>query len=313
MPKIKKITKCIKCDKKVCCSNLCKMHFQYYFERKVKKTIKKFSLFKPDDKIGVAVSGGKDSTVCLYLLNKFKYNIIGVTVDAKIGNYTKQNLDNLRSVCKENKIKLHEISFREEFGHSLCYLRSLLKSKGHNYSSCMLCGVLRRFLINKYSKKLKLDVIVTGHNLDDEAQAFLMNVYRNDTKLAIRQGPISGNAKIKQFVKRVKPLYLCSEKETTAYSKLMKFPVNYEACPCSTGAYRRKYREHLDKFEKDHPDVKYNIVNFFLNMIHPMKSKIKQGKIATCKKCGEPCANETCRTCEIFGCIEKAKVKKKGK
>ena len=298
------MAKCKKCGKKAYCSEMCEMHFRYYFERKVKRTIKKFSLFTPKDKIGMAVSGGKDSTVCLYLLKKFKYDVVGLTVDAKIGNYTQKNLENLRDVCKEHKIELHEISFREEFGHSLCYLKSLLHKRGIKYSSCMLCGILRRSLINKYSKKLKLDVIATGHNLDDEAQAFLMNVYRNDTKLALRQGPISGSAKFKAFVKRVKPLYSCTEEEVKAYSKLMKFPVNYEACPCSVNAYRRKFREHLDKFEKDHPDVKHNVVNFFLNVVHPLKAKTK-GKVGTCKKCGEPSSTNKCRKCEIFACLDK--------
>ena len=171
----------------------------------------------------------------------------------------------------------------------------------------MVCGILRRFLINKHSKKLKLKAIATGHNLDDEAQAVLMNVYRNDTKLALRQGPISGQKRIKGLIRRVKPLYLCTEKETTAYSKLMKFPVNYKECPCSTDAYRKKFRKHLDKLEKDHPDVKYNIINFYLNMIHPLKTKINLGKATTCSTCKEPASKDECRTCQIIKNLKKHK------
>ncbi|MFC1698103.1 ATP-binding protein, partial [Nanoarchaeota archaeon] len=142
--------------------------------------------------MAIAVSGGKDSTVCLFILNKLGYNIEAITIDAAIGNYTKQNLDNIKQVCKKYKINLNIISFREEFGMSLCYMRSALKEKGHDYSSCMLCGILKRYLLNKYSKKFKFDYLATGHNLDDEAQAFMMNVFRNDFKLAKRQGPITG-------------------------------------------------------------------------------------------------------------------------
>ena len=60
-----KSIKCVKCGRKVYCSDLCSQHFIDYFEKKVKRTIKKFDLFSLKDKIGVAVSGGKDSTTCL--------------------------------------------------------------------------------------------------------------------------------------------------------------------------------------------------------------------------------------------------------
>ncbi|MBL7051078.1 TIGR00269 family protein [Candidatus Woesearchaeota archaeon] len=302
--------KCIKCGKRAVCSDLCRSHFIDYFENKVRKTIRKFKLLTHQEKIGVAVSGGKDSTVILYILHKLKYKPIALTVDALIGNYTKENLKNLRSVCKKYKIPLNEISFKKEFGYSLCYLKSVLNSKGHNYSSCMVCGILRRFLLNKYAKKHKLDVLVTGHNLDDEAQAFLMNVFRNDPKLARRQGPITGSKETKAFVKRVKPLYLCSEKEAETYSKLMKFPVHYTPCPCRTNSYRKKFLDMLNRFEKDHKDVKYKIVRFFLETVHKQKDKI-EGTVNECTICEGPASKEICKKCEIILSLKNKPKKKK--
>jgi uncharacterized protein (TIGR00269 family) len=301
--KEKKISKCLKCDKKPICSDFCRPHFVEYFEKKVRRTIKQFGLLTHKDKVGVAVSGGKDSTAVLYVLHKLGYNPVAITVDAVIGNYTKENVKNLIRFCKKYSIPLKIISFREEFGKSLCYLRSVINSKGYNYSSCMICGVLRRFLLNKYAKEMKLDVLVTGHNLDDEAQAFLMNVFRNDTGRAIRQGPIAGKAKSKQFVKRVKPLYLISEKEVIAYSKLMKFPVKYGRCPCSVAAYRRNFGEMLDSFEKKFPDVKYKVIQFFLNTVHKMKAP--QGNVGICSTCGEPASGDVCKACEILRVLRK--------
>jgi len=284
--------------------------FMKYLEKKVRETIKKYSLFAKNDKIGVAVSGGKDSTVCLYLLKKLGYNVEGITIDAVIGNYTKKNLENLKKVCKKYDIKLHVISFREEFGMSLCYIKSVLKEKGHDYSSCMLCGVLKRYLLNKYSRKLKFDCLATGHNLDDEAQAFLMNVLRNDFKLAQRQGAVPGVNLSKKFTKRVKPLYLIKEEEVERFSKLMKFPVHYGICPCSVDAYRRQYINFLNEFEKKHPSVKYNIIKFQENMKDNLK-KQKNLKVGTCKICGEPASKDLCKTCTIFKIL--ATAKKEGK
>ena len=256
-------------------------------------------------KVGVAASGGKDSTTVLYLFRKFGYEPVAITVDPGIGNYTKKNLETLKEFCKKNKIKLKVISFRNEFGHSLCYISSVLKEKGYDFSSCMICGILRRYLLNKYAKQMKLDVLATGHNLDDEAQAFIMNVFRNDAKLAIRQGPITGVGESKQFVRRTKPLYMTTEKEVICYSKLKNFDVRLEKkCPCSMDAYRKQYKEMLNAFEEKNPSAKYNIINFFIQTMLPLKNGAKSGA-RECELCGGPSAKEICKKCEIIGCLKK--------
>ncbi len=280
-------------------SQMNNMKFKQYFEKKVMQTIKKTNMFSFKDKIGAAVSGGKDSTVCLYILKKLGYDVQAITIDAAIGNYTKKNLENLKKVCDKYGIKLHVVEFRKEFGMSLCYIRSVLKEKGHEYSSCMLCGILKRYLLNKYARKLKFDYLATGHNLDDEAQAFVMNIIRNDLSRAQRQGPIPGVSKSKKFVRRVKPLYNMSEAEITRFSKLMKFPVNYGICPCSTAAFRRNFVNILDDLEKKFPDIKYNIIKFHENMLKSMK-KTKSEKVNSCEICGEPASGKICKTCTIF-------------
>ncbi len=285
--------------------------FKKYIEKKVRKTIRKYKLCTQKDKIAMAVSGGKDSTVCLYLLKQLGYNIEAVTIDPSIGKYTQINIDNIKEVCKKYDIKLHIVSFREEFGASLCYIRDVLKSKGYKYSSCMICGILKRYLLNKFAKKMKFDCLVTGHNLDDEAQAFLMNIFRSDTKQALKQGPVSGTASSKKFVKRIKPLYLIPEKYIEKYSKLMKFPVNYEQCPCSVGAYRKEYKDMLNNFEKRHPSIKFNIVGFHEKLIMPLKKKQPKVNIASCEICGEATAQEICKTCQLLVCLKTDKKCKK--
>lgn len=268
-----------------------------YLEKKVRKTIRQYKLFDQKSRVLVAVSGGKDSTVCVYLLKKLGYDVEAITIDASIGNYTEVNLKNIKKVCKKYDIKLHVVSFRKEFGKSLCYMRDVLRSKGHKYSSCMLCGILKRYLLNKYARMLKADVLATGHNLDDEAQAFLMNVFKNDFFLAKKQGPKSAQVS-KKFIPRVKPLYLITEEEALKFSKLMKFPVKCGICPCSVGAHRRKHKNILDELEKKNPGVKYSVIRFQEEMKAGLK-KTKKAKVNLCE-CGEPTKGEICRVCQIF-------------
>jgi uncharacterized protein (TIGR00269 family) len=276
------------------------------FESKIKNTIKRFKLISPKDRVLVAVSGGKDSTTILYVLKKLGYKIEALTIDVLIGTYTKKNLENTKKFCKEQKIKLHIVSFREAYGSSLCHIVSLIKSKGWNLQSCTVCGVLRRYLVNLYSRKLKAGKVVTGHNLDDEAQAFMMNLLKNKQEMNARLGPYPGIIRDPKFVPRVKPLYLTSEKDIEKYSKIMNFPVKYGRCPCAVDAYRNYIRNMLNELEFDYPNIKQNIITYLLKILPDLKKKFQTIKtLKACKECKEPSRSEVCRTCQLLSFVKK--------
>lgn len=284
---------------------LCKSCFLKYFERKVRKTIREYGLIGKKDFVLVACSGGKDSTVALYLIKKIfpRHKIEAITIDVGIKNYSDVNLKNLKNFCKKYKIKLNEYSLRKEFGYSVCYMIEALKGKNINMNNCAVCGSLRRSLLNKKARELKADKLVTGHNLDDEAQSILMNLFKNNMKTMARLGPITGTIKDKRFIPRVKPLYFVTEKETELYSKLMKFPVKYGICPCSVNVFRRQISNLLDDFNKKHPGTTHSIVASFIELMPLLKNKYK-GKIGKCRYCKEPSSKDICDVCRILKIVK---------
>jgi len=269
--------------------------FMKSFESRVERTIKDYKLINKKDKVLVAYSGGKDSTVTLYLLNKVE----AVIIDLLIGNYSKINLENTKKFCKEQNIKLNIISFREEFGNSLCFIRSILKSKGSNLESCTICGILKRWLLNKKSRDLKATKLATGHNIDDEAQTILMNILKGNPSLNAKLSPMTGTTRDKKFTPRIKPLYFSSERDIERYSKLMKFPVKYGHCPCSSGVFRFSIKEEFKKF-KDDDKIKLTIVTNFLKDLPLLRKQYKGIKMGYCKKCKEPSKGEVCSACKIL-------------
>ncbi|MEA3430469.1 MAG: TIGR00269 family protein [Nanoarchaeota archaeon] len=299
--------KCKSCKKNAIKDSIyCKDHFIKYIENKVKKTIEEFKLINKKDLTLVAVSGGKDSTVLAYILHKLGYKIQAITINAFIGNYSKTNLENCIKFCEKYKIKLHHVSFKQEFGHSLCYLTSLLRNKGIKINSCTVCGVLRRYLVNKFCRDMKASKVALGHNMDDEVQAIMMNFFRGNPKMSARMGPMSGLIKDKRFVPRIKPLYLISEDEIAQYSKLHKFNVVYTDCPCSAESYRNSIKKMLNVLEKKDKDIKINIMNNFLRSRQKLRKHYKTNeKIKTCTNCGEPARGNLCKTCQLLELVKK--------
>lgn len=283
------------------------------FESKIKNTIKKYALATKKDKIIVACSGGKDSTTVLCLLKKWGYHVEGLIIDLYIGKWSKQNINNVYKFCKEHGIKLNVIDMRQMFGCSICFIRSGIQEK-INLKNCAICGVIKRWLLNKKSRDLKATKLATGHNLDDQAETILMNLIKGNPAKSISQTPKTGIIEDKMFVQRIKPLYFCTNDEIRRYSQLMNFPVLYQPCPCSTNATRRKIRAQIAEMEKTYPNLKKNIVNNFLKESSLFKEKglLKESellkiedKIKYCDICGEPSRNDICQTCKLIMILKK--------
>lgn len=276
---------------------LCKQHFIEYFENKVFRTIRQFELIDKEENLGVALSGGKDSLTVLHLLNKLsrqnpKLKINAIAIDEGIKGYRDKTLETAKKFCTENKIFLHIFSYKEEFGLTLDEMLKILVVK-----PCTICGIFRRYLLNKKSKELEFTKIATGHNLDDECQSILMNQLKNNIQASARLGPKVGLIKDEKFVQRIKPLYLCTEKEVTTYAFINGLLDEFTECPNVPQSFRAQVRDMLNDMEQKFPGTKYSIVNSFLVTLPLLKQKFKFEAVKACSKCNEPSANDVCNAC----------------
>jgi uncharacterized protein (TIGR00269 family) len=270
-------------------------------EDSFKETIEKYSLIEKGDRVMAAVSGGKDSTVMLYLLKKFGYDVEAVTVDAHIGCYSEENVKNIRQFCDQLGVKLFVASFNKNYGNSVCYITSVLQEGNKNLGTCTVCGVLRRRLLNKSAREVGATKVALGHNADDEVQAFLMNIFRNRQSLNARLGPMPGVIKYKGFVPRIKPLYFATEDDITYYSKAKGFPVAYGECPCSTKSYRYFIKQFVKEAEKEYPQLKENTLKYLISKLPKLRAQYKGTTTPKeCVACGEPSATQFCRSCALL-------------
>ena len=176
----------------------------------------------------------------------------------------------------------------------MCYLRGEIQSK-KNLKNCAICGVIKRWILNKEARRLKADKIATGHNLDDETQTFLINIFKGSPELSTNSGPISRNTMDKKFVPRIKPLFFIPEDDVREYSKRMKLPVVYDKCPCALDSYRIQVRKFVDGLSEE---KKMNIIKNMDNMLG--KIQRSKDKINYCEICGEPSRKEVCKMCQLM-------------
>ena len=123
--------KCSRCDnsiviqRKYSGENLCPTCFEASIEKTIYKTISKYKMLKPNDKIIVALSGGKDSFSLLYNLDRIQKRlyhsepIIALTIDEGIKDYRENSIKNAIEFCKNLDIDHKIISFKDKVGCSL--------------------------------------------------------------------------------------------------------------------------------------------------------------------------------------------------
>ncbi len=293
----------------------CKKHFLEFFEKKIRKNLRLNKMVKAGEKILVALSGGKDSTAILCLLNKIFKNTNSITaliIDEGISGYREKAVKIASENCKKWKIPFKIVKFEEEFGISNDKIMDKIKENRKLGTSCAFCGTLRRKIMNKYARKLKADKIATGHNLDDEVQSIAMNFFDNDFKRFERLNTVL-DSKNKMFVPRIKPLSETPEKEIILFCSFKKIKhYSEECCPFSWMAKRNDFRQMLNDFESKYPGTKYSILRFYQNIREKLKhGKKENGKINYCISCGEICSEEKCRTCSQLESLKSGNSKPK--
>ena len=274
-------------------------------EQKAKQTLSEIKLNKKD-KILVALSGGKDSSVVAYLLKKFGYSTLpsrserkgtsieGFHIDLKMGKYSEDCLNAVKELCHNLGIKLHVYDIRKEMGNSMCNIRLNVQSK-KSLKNCAICGVIKKWILNKEARKLKAKYIATGHHLDDEIQTFLLNILKGSPELNANTGVISRNIKNEKFIPRIKPLFYILEEDIKKYSLKHKLPVIYEKCPCAIDSYRIQIRQFMKSLNKKQ---KMNLMKNSEQI--SQKTKKKNEEIKYCEICGEPARNKICKMCSIL-------------
>ncbi|MEM0097157.1 MAG: TIGR00269 family protein [Conexivisphaerales archaeon] len=286
---------------------LCREHFIDWFNQRFIRDAKRYKLFEKSKRVAVAVSGGKDSTTMLHLLNEvskqLNIEIIGVTIDLGINNGTKYSSKSVEIAI--NNFKIAQVEYKViDLNKDYNFTIDRAKSRT-NRPACSVCGLSKRYILNAAAEEMNADTLATGHNLDDMAQfIFSGYIYGNFESLARNSmiNPPERGYKIK----KVKPFFFTPENEILHYAILKGYPFIYDPCPYSSefgSVAQERIGDMLKNMETKMPGMMINLVKTFEKQIRPALHNIysKDEDVGKCKLCGRPTSNgrDICSFCSI--------------
>jgi uncharacterized protein (TIGR00269 family) len=288
---------------------LCKDHYLEWVPEQVDRHIKKYRMFTREEKILVAVSGGKDSLALWDILTRLGYRAdglyIGLGIEGSI-DYSSESHRLTQKFAHENNLTLRVVEVEEEYGQPIPVLSDLTnRGKGR---PCSVCGLTKRHVMNRIARDFGYHVLATGHNLDDEAAVLFGNTLNWLGEYMLRQGPVLPESP--GLARKVKPLCRFYEREMTAYALLRNIEYMYEECPFAVGSKSIAYKELLNQLETQRPGAK---LSFYLKFLDARENglfasrEVIQTELNPCPNCGQPTsAPGLCSFCRLMERAQKS-------
>ena len=276
--------------------SLCSECFSNSILQKTARTISKFKMIKNQDLVCVAISGGKDSLALLHILvqmsKSHNFRLKSFTIDEGIPGYRDEALDIVKKYCSSLDVENKVYSYKDLF--DLTLEEALLKREDKKNSSCSICGTLRRRAMDEAARDIGADVIATAHNLDDNLQTFLINMFSGDTNKIGWMNPDNKDNRLR----KIKPFCEIYESEIVFYAFTNNIPFQSEPCPHMHEGIRTEIRQFLNSLESQHSGIKNNFFRSALKISQIIRdSNYKQKNL--CSNCGNECTGKICSVCNM--------------
>jgi uncharacterized protein (TIGR00269 family) len=310
---------------------LCDEHFLAWVPEQTQRFIEKYKMFTPQERILVAVSGGKDSLSLWDVLLRQGYRAdglyIGLGIDGGV-DYSNQSHEmcvkflstlgfsadrgpqtadlaptsDLRPPTSEPDWRptLHVVDIAKVYGETIPEVAA--RTMRGRSKPCSVCGLVKRHVMNRVAREGGYDTLATGHNLDDEVAVLLGNTLDWNVGYLVRQSPVLPADK-PGLARKVKPFCRLYERETAAYALVRGIEYIYDECPYAEGSTSIAHKEILNQIERDSPGVK---LRFYLNFLRAREhglfaEQAAQVELNTCAKCGQPTsAPGLCAFCRLW-------------
>lgn len=212
-----------------------------------------FGLIEDNDRILVALSGGKDSWAMLYLLTELcrrapiNYELIPVTIDS--------GFDGFDTTAILHHLEQNGFSGHIEKTRNKERIERHLKS-GTSY--CAFCARLRRGALYATATKLGCNKVALGHHLDDHIETLLLNQFYSGTIAAMSPKLKADNG----LHTVIRPLVYVEESMIEQWAQIKHVPQVDCSCPqlARRDQKRQKMKKLIAELQQDNPLLKKSLL-----------------------------------------------------
>ncbi len=212
----------------------------HFLFKALNRAVRQFTMLRPDDRVAVAVSGGKDSLALLRLLQMHRlsfekrYTVAAVHVRGDATGITPPHPP------LEAWLADQGIPYR--------IVEPELKETDTPPLTCARCTWLRRKALFLAAADMGCNVVAFAHHADDAAQTTLLNLlYGGDVRTVQPAAHYFGGQ-----MRLIRPLIYIPESELARFAQACGFPPPPSACPQAAGSRRRLIAEMLKLLGRDY-------------------------------------------------------------
>ena len=222
-----------------------------------------YHMIESGDRVGVGVSGGKDSLVLLVLLAELRkyvdFHLEAITIDMGLG----MDYSDVDALCR--KLDVPYTVVKTEIGPIIFDYRQ-------EKNPCSMCSKMRRGALNQALLDRGLTKLALGHHYDDAVETFLMSL--------LYEGRISCFQPVTKLdrtgITQIRPMLYIHEKTVDHFAKAQALPVLANRCPADKHTKREEIKALIYELCKTYPDLKDRV--FGAMQRYPLPEWVPQGR-----------------------------------
>ncbi len=214
----------------------------------VRRCVDDYHMINAGDKIGVGVSGGKDSLALLVLLaelRKFhpaKFALEAITIDMGLG----MDYSQVATLCENLEVPFTQVKTE---------IAPIIFQHRKEKNPCSMCAKMRRGALNEALLERGLSKLALGHHYDDAVETFMMNL--------LFEGRIGCFQPVTDLdrtgIVQIRPMLYIHEKTVDNFVKKQELPVIENRCPVDKYTKREEVKKLIYDLSQQYPDLKERV------------------------------------------------------
>lgn len=239
----------------------------------VRRCVEDYDMIKPGDRIGVGVSGGKDSLTLLLALAKLRefyptpFTVEAFTLDmGHVDGGAGMDFSPVAAFCKELDVPYTILP--SEIHHIIFDIRK-------EQNPCSLCAKMRRGALHSAYQEHGISKIALGHHYDDAVETFFLSLFYEGRISCFQPVTYLDRTDITQ----IRPLLYCGENMIKGLAAKLDLPVVHNPCPANGNTKRQEVKELIYDLEGKYPGLKHRIFGSMQRLPLPQWSPVEHRRL----------------------------------